>query len=231
MSDIMSTAGDLFSGFDLGGLWSGIGILILVVIICGLLGFAVYFFLTRKRFNKTVTFFKKNPSTGKYYPFASIKAMPIRFTKQGDIVYRLQKPFETRNVLERLTIEVSPGKHWVAYGIDGKIVELEGISDIDKERKEAMVNFIDPNTELSRSAMLEMSRERYEKPSFWEKHGALIINIGAIAVIMVFLYLISGKLIELVGSIGSLLDRSEELLTAQSNILDSLNNLMKSRNI
>jgi hypothetical protein len=76
-----------------------------------------------------------------------------------------------------------------------------------------------------------MSRERYEKPSFWEKHGALIINIGAIAVIMVFLYLISGKLIELVGSISSLLDRSEELLTAQSNILDSLNNLMKSRNI
>ena len=157
--------------------------------------------------------------------------MPIRLDTMGNIVYRLQKPFETKNVIERLKFEVSPNKHWVHVGVDGKFVEIEGINSIDEKRREAGATFRDDNTELGRSSMIELSKERYDKPKFLEKHGALLINVGAITIIMVFLWLIADKLIDLVGSIAGVVQQMGQIQEAQDNILTSLNNLLRTTNL
>jgi hypothetical protein len=227
MADIINQAQGMFGGFGLSNIWSILSYGILFLVIAGVVGFFLYRFLMSKKFNKQITFFKKNASTGKFYPYKTIKAMSIRFDSYGNIVYRLKSPLDTRNVIERLKIEVRPNVHWVAIGKDGKILELEGITDIDKERHEAKTTFIDDPSELARSSMQELARERYDKPKFMEKYGALMVNIGAMAVIMVFLWLIADKLIELVTQIASMLDKMETLQTAQTNILDSLNNLLQ----
>lgn len=91
--------------------------------------------------------------------------------------------------------------------------------------------FTDSNTELGRSSLQQMNKERYEKTSFWKEHATLLINLGAMVVIMVFLWLIADKLITLVGQIGSLLEKAGTLQDAQSNIINSLNNLLTAHNI
>ena len=226
MADMMNTAKGLFGGFNLGTLWTGLGALIIVIIVCGITGFVVYRILTKKKFSKTITFWKYNPLTGEDIAVANIKAMPMRFTKQGDIVFRLQKPFETRNIIERLKNEVKPNNHYVRIMKDGTVREFGGII-FDEQSGTMKASYRDDATELSRSSMLELSRERYDKPKFWEKHGALVVNIGAIAIIMVFLYLIADKLIDLLGGIGGLLEKQESLLEASENIVNSLNNAIK----
>ena len=91
--------------------------------------------------------------------------------------------------------------------------------------------FTDSNTELGRSSLQQMNKERYEKSSWLKEHASLLVNIGAIVVIMVFLWLISDKLITVVNSIGSLVDKMGTLQTAQDNIINSLNNLLKGTNL
>lgn len=230
-TDLISDAKGMLGGFGLNQVWDILTYGIIFIVLAGVVGFFLYRFLMNKKYNKQITFFKKNASTGKFYPVRTVKAMSIRFDKQGNLAYRLKTPFETKTVIERLKVEVRPNVHWVAFGKDGRIIELEGINDIDQERHQANSSFIDDPSELSRSSMLDLSAERYDKPKFMEKYGALLVNIGAIAVIMVFLWLIADKLIDLVSQIGGMLDRMGDLQDAQSNILDSLNNILKQNNL
>ncbi len=76
--------------------------------------------------------------------------------------------------------------------------------------------------------MHQMNKERYEKTSFWKENATLLVNIGAIVVIMVFLWLIADKLIDIVSSVSGVVAEAGKLQEAQSNIIDSLNRLLTS---
>ena len=110
------------------------------------------------------------------------------------------------------------------YCIDGRIVEIIGFTDYDDDRKSVKASFSDENTELGRSSMHQMNKERYEKTSFWKENASLLVNIGAIAVIMVFLWLIADKLISLVGSISGVVKQMGDIQQAQANLIDSMSN-------
>jgi len=231
MADLIQTATGMFGGFDLGSIWTMLSYGLLILVVAGVVIFFLYKHLMNKKFNKTITFWKRNPYTGYLVADRNIKAMTIRLDTFGNLAYRLKTPYETKNLLPKLKIEAKPNVHYVEYCEDGRVVEFAGIGDFDEERKRMNAKFTDQNTELGRSSMQQMNKERYEKTSFWKEHASLLVNIGAIVVIMVFLWLIADKLITLVGSIGGLLDKAGILQESQSNILDSLNNLLTQHNI
>jgi len=91
--------------------------------------------------------------------------------------------------------------------------------------------FSDTNTELARSSMHQMNKERYEKTNFWKEHATMLVNIGAIVIIMVFLFLISKQLITITSSVSGTVAESEKLLESQSNILDSLSKLLNTQGV
>ena len=91
--------------------------------------------------------------------------------------------------------------------------------------------FSDQNTELGRSSMHQMNKERYEKTNFWKEHATMLVNIGAIVIIMVFLFLISKQLINITSSVSGIVTEAGKLQIAQSNIIDSLNRLMNSQGV
>jgi roadblock/LC7 domain-containing protein len=231
MADLIQTATGMFGGFDLGSIWTMLSYGLLILVVAGVVIFFLYKHLMNKKFNKTITFWKRNPYTGYLVADRNIKAMTIRLDTFGNLAYRLKTPYETKNLLPKLKIEAKPNVHYVEYCEDGRVVEFAGILDFDDKRKSMDAKFTDQNTELGRSSMQQMNKERYEKTSFWKEHASLLVNIGAIVVIMVFLWLIADKLITLVGSIGGLLDKAGILQESQSNILDSLNNLLTQHNI
>ncbi len=226
MVDLIESGKSLFGGFSLGSTWQILQYGFILLIVAGAIGFWLYRYLMNKKFNKTITFWRRNPYTHKLIADKNIKAMTVRLDSFGNLGYRLKTPYETKNLLPKLLIEAKPNVHYVEYCIDGKIIEFEGIGDYDDVRREMKAKFSDTNTELARSSMQQMNKERYEKTSFWKEHATLLVNIGAMVVIMVFLWLIADKLIELVGEIGALLEKSGKLQEAQSNIIDSLNNLL-----
>lgn len=231
MADVIATAQGMFGNFSLGGIWTMLSYGLLILVGAGVVIFFLYKHLMNKKFNKTITFWKRNSYTGFLVADRNVKAMTIRLDNFGNLAYRLKKPYETKNLIPKLKIEAKPNQHYVEYCEDGRIVEFAGIQDYDDQRKSMRAKFTDYNTELGRSSMQQMNKERYEKTSFWKEHASLLVNIGAIVVIMVFLWLIADKLVGLIGGINGLLGKMATFQEGQNNILDSLNNLLKSHNI
>ena len=229
--DLVGEVKGLFGGFSFGGILDILGYAILIVVIVGIIAFFIQSRLKKKKFNKTITFWKKNPLTGITIADKSIKAMTVRLDSFGNLGYRLQTPYETKNLMPKLKYEAKPNVHYVEYCEDGRIVENVGIIGYDEERKALKSAFSDHNTELARSSMHQMNKERYEKTSFWKEHATLLVNIGAIVVIMVFLWLIADKLIGITSSVSSTVAEAGKLQEAQSNIIDSLNRLLNSQGV
>lgn len=229
--DITSSAKSLLGGFSFGGAWSLLSYGILFLVIAGVVIFFVSRHLMAKKFNKTITIFRRNSQTGLLVADQTIKAMTIRLDSFGNLGYRLQHPYETKNLIVKLKYEAKQNTHYVEYTRDGKIVEIAGFDDYDDKRKAVGATFMDDNTELGRSSMHQMNKERYEKTSFWKENATLLVNIGAMVVIMVFLWLIADKLIGLVGSIQSLVEKMGTLQDAQNNIINSLNNILNAHGL
>lgn len=225
-TDIVGTTKSLFGGFSIGGIWTTLSYGLLLLIVAGVVTFFVYSHLMKKKFNKNITFWRRNSYTGLLVADKTIKAMTTRLDSYGNLGYKLQTPYETKNLIPRLTIEAKPNTHYVEYCEDGRIVEFAGIQDFDEQRKMMNAKFTDSNTELGRSSLQQMNKERYEKTNFWKEHATLLVNIGAIVVIMVFLWLIADKLITIVNSVSGIVTETGKLLEAQDNILTSLNNLL-----
>lgn len=231
--DLGGQVKSLFSsgGGGFSNLWNYLGYGILALVIAVVVIFFLKGYLTKKKFNKTITFFKRNPMTNKLIADRTIKAMTVRLDDAGTLGYRFQTSYETKNLIPKLVIEQKPNLHYVEYCSDGRIVEIEGFGDYDDQRREYKTRFSDSNTELGRSSLHQMNKERYEKSNFWKENATLLVNIGAIVIIMVFLWLIADKLISLVGQLGSLLDKAGILQDAQSNILNSLNSLLSKQQL
>lgn len=231
MADPLGTAQNLLGGISPGSMWGLMSKFLILLLLVIIFGVVIYMIIMNKKFFKSVTFFRKNASTGKFMPVLKTKAMPIRLDSYGNIAFKLKKPIDTKDTIRRLKLEVSPNTHWVAIGEDGKFMELEGFHDIDMDRREFKAKFRDDEGELGRSSMHNLFDERHDKQSFVEKHGALMINVGAITVIMVFLWLIADKLIELVGQIGGMLVKMGDLVDAQNSVLEALDNIITTSNL
>ena len=230
-TDLMQQGKNLFGGFHVGGIFDILGYVILVIVIMGVVALFVKQYLQKKKFNKTITFFRRNPFTGKLVADKNIKAMTVRLDSFGNLGYKLQSPYETKNLIPKLKYEAKTNVHYVEYCEDGKIVEIIGFGDYDDERKSIKATFSDQNTELGRSSMHQMNKERYEKSNFWKENATLLVNIGAIVVIMVFLWLIADKLITITSSVSGTVAEAGKLQIAQSNIIDSLNRLLNSQGV
>ncbi len=230
-TDLIGQAKGLFGGFGLSSIWNILSYGILLIVVIGVISFFTKQYLQKKKFNKTITFFRRNPFTGLLVADKNIKAMTVRLDTVGNLGYRLQSSYETRNLMPKLKYEAKPNQHYVEYCEDGRIVEIIGFTDYDDQRKSIKATFSDHNTELARSSMHQMNKERYEKTSFWKDHATLLVNIGAIVVIMVFLWLIADKLIDIVSSVSNTVAEAGKLQQAQSNIIDSLNRLLNSEGV
>ena len=230
-ADMIAQGKDLFSGFSFGGIFDMLGYGILLLVVVAVIAFFFKGKMQKKKFNKTITFFKRNPFSGLLVADKSIQAMTVRLDTVGNLGYRLQKSYETRNLMPKLKYECKPNMHYVEYCEDGRIVEIRGFTDFDDERKSISATFSDHNTELARSSMHQMNKERYEKSNFWKDNATLLVNIGAIVVIMVFLWLIADKLITITSAVSEIVKEAGKLQESQSNILDSLNRLLNSQGV
>ena len=109
--DLVGSAKGLFGGFSLGNIWNWLSYGILALVVIGVVAFFLKGFLTKKKFNKTITFFKRNPFTGLLVADRNIKAMTVRLDSIGNLGYRLQAPYETKNLFPKLKYEAKPNQH------------------------------------------------------------------------------------------------------------------------
>jgi len=200
-----------------------ITLFILFVIFALVAGVGLFFWLRWLKFNKKIVIWEK---VGNNWEIVGRdNAMELKYNKMGDTVFFLRK---RRKYLPRPEIQTGRKTYWFAIREDGEWINI-GMKDINLEMKEAGVKYLHPGMAYARSGLYRVMRDSYDKPKFLEKYGVMLINIAAIAIILVFVYLIVDKILQAqdkaMQTQGMVNEGSQKTLDMANKVLAALDNI------
>jgi len=191
-----------------------VGLVILI-----LLGVVAYVIILRLKFNRKIVIFEK--INGKFEPARKDRAMFVRFGIGGDQIFFIKKLKKYVPIPE---LQTGRNTYWFFLRQDGELINFAP-GDFDEQSKRMGAHFLDKEMRYARVSLQGHWKERYDKPKFWEKYGSLIINVIAILIIMVFLFLILDKFLSSLGTIESLMETQQTVLETNNRVLGALDNI------
>lgn len=209
---------------DLTGSASGIGrglvigVTVILVAIIVIIIFA--YFLINKRYKYKIIIFEK--INNRFEPSRRDRGAIIPMSGGGgDTVLYLRKH---KKYLPTPEIQTGRRVYWFAIREDGEWFNI-GIENIDEKFREVGAKFLHQEMRYARTQLMAKIKERYDKPSFWAQYAGIIVNVAAITIIMVFLFLIVGRLLEIMGSVNGAMAVSKDILVETRQLIGSLDNL------
>lgn len=196
------------------GTFGGIALVgVIVIVILGLIGIAVYIVTTRKQYYLKIPVFRLvgNVPTR----VATYCAKPVRFGMAGDMLWRvapnkaMQKPFKIVKWLPVGKLQSAPNEFWYYIREDGEWINFT-LKDIGKEQKEMGVRFVNEDMRLQRLATERLLEQRLMDKTFWEKWGTTIM-------IMIFFLVIAVCMVIIFYQWGKLMDRMTPLVQTMDN--------------
>lgn len=180
-------------------------------------GVIVYFVIRNKKFNKFVVVFEKVGSG--WEVVLRTRAMLKKFGRAGDQVLLLQKG---KKILPRPEIQVGRNNYWYSKREDGEWINI-GLGDIDEKFREVNANFLHPEVRYQRTSIEEgMIKERYENESWWKKNWPMVAGIGVIAILCIFMFLITLKQLDVAktnqGAANSFKEASNQIANATAHL-------------
>jgi len=160
---------------------------IAVVVAIGL-GIGIYWFMNYLKYNKKVMIFRKVGTM--IMPIASDKACFERVGAGGDYWCRTKK---TKKILPRPKIQMGKNEFWFYEREDGEWINFS-LSDFDEKMKSAGAYYVDEDMRLQRLGIQKNLQERFNKISFWDKYGGMIMSIIFILIITVCLVILFSKM-------------------------------------
>lgn len=151
------------------------------IIIAGLLGWLFYYYLQQKRFNLKLVLFKNVGGTS--LPVDKDKGMFQRIGMGGDY-WLIAKKF--KKILPRPRIQMAKNEYWFFERSDGEWINFS-LKDLDKQMKKAEAYYVDEDMRLQRLGIQKNLQDRFQKVSWWQQYGGLVMNLAFLAVITVLL--------------------------------------------
>lgn len=208
--------------FDTSGVGKGIFIVIAIAFVVSLLGLVFFFALRHLKFNKKIVIWKK--INGRYEIVKKDKAQEVSLKGTGDTIFYLRR---FKKYLPTPRIQTGRNVFWYVVREDGEWINI-GMGDIDEKFREIGAHFLDSEMRYARTQLQGHIKERYDKPKFWAQYGALIINVAAITIIMVFLFLIIQDMQGLSQSVVSAVDAAAKVNAETARILGAVDTVMGS---
>jgi len=201
------------SKFDIGlgdvGNVLALGLICLLII--GLVGFLVYYFMNKKKFRYTIPLYalvgNRPTRIGMY------KAKEIPMGKAGD---RLWYCKGIKKYIQPAQIQSANGEFWHWQRSDGEWINF-ALEDLDEKFQKAGVKYIQQDVRLARLATDRLLEQRLMNKNFWEKWGVVIgyaVFFLVIAVSMVIIFYQFSKVVEtmgqLIGQVDTILQRESK---------------------
>ncbi len=181
--------------FDTSGIGKGILLVIIIGFIVAVLSISFFFLLRYFKFNKKIIIWEK--INNRYEITKRDKAQQMSLRGTGDTIFYLRK---FKKYLPTPRIQTGRNVFWYVIREDGEWINI-GMGDIDQKFREVGAYFLDSEMRYARTQLQGHIKDRYDKPKFWSQYGALIVNVAAITIIMVFLFLIVQDLQDVMGSV------------------------------
>jgi len=195
-------------------------ILVFVIGIIGaILGFISYTVYMKKKFNKNIVVFEKVGKT--IEPTRKDTACIMPWGEGGDTIFFSRK---SQKYLPTPRIQTGRNTYWYFIREDGEWINF-GVEDIDEHMRELKAHFLDKEMRYARTAIQKNLRDRFQKISFWEKYGGLIVWTVLILVTGVAMWLIFDKWLEVSNALVDAVKAAKEVVESAKQILGVIDSM------
>jgi len=221
ISDITDKIPDL--GIDAGQVFGALAWIAIIVVLGIIAGITTWIVMTSRKFNKKIIVFEK--VGGRYEQTGSYRAMITKLGDSGDTVLYIKK---IKKFVPTPSIQTGRNVYYFFIRKDREWINA-GIEDFDEKSREMKVYFLDKEMRYARASLQKNLRERYVKLSFLEKYGGLIVWTTLCVVIIIGFILFMDKMLEITGSIDSMMktagEETEKVLQAVEEVTNKLDNV------
>ena len=196
-------------------LW-GLGLLVLV----GMLALIAWLVIRHIKYKFKVVIFEK--VGGKFQATVRDRAMSIPYGLGGDRVFYMRK-LKRKEPMPQ--IQAGRNIYWFFMREDGELINFEP-GDFDEQARQMGARFLDKEMRYARVSLQSHFKERFDKPKFWDKYGALIVQVGVILVMMVFLYLIIDKILEYTTTLKAIAEIQSQIQEMNLKVLNAMEQVM-----
>jgi len=186
-----------------------IGSILFSIIVVG--GVILLFYILK--FNKKAVIFEK--VNNRIVPTINSKACFEKVGRAGDRMFYIKS---LKQYTKDASIQMGKNTFWFYKREDGELINFE-LKDLDEIMKQAGAFYVDFDMRMHRLGIEKNLKERHLKEKFWDKYGAMIMNILAFMIIVVCMVIFFWQLNKVMGSLKSLIDAMNGYIQAFNNIV------------
>lgn len=201
-------------------LWAGIIIFILVV-----LTIIAYFLIIWWRYKAKVEIWEKVGGIPK-----RVKTTRGRFVRYGDVgdrVFFIRKP---KLIVPVPEFQAGDNTYLFYVRSDGELMNFQP-EDFDEIQKKLGAKFLHKEMRYARVSLAEKFKERFDKQSWFEKYGAIAVNVIAVIILLVFVFLILDKVFSAASQLNRALELTAQLQQENARVISLLDQLVSNSGI
>jgi len=165
-------------------------IFLIIILVAVLLTLGVIWLLNFIKFNQKIVLFRT--IGGKPIPAFSDKGIIERVGMGGDYWLRTKR---SKKVVPRPKIQITKNTFWFFERNDGEWINFS-LSDIDEKMKEGNAFYVEEDMRLQRLGIQKNLDARFNKITFWQKYGGMIVTIIYLLIITICLVMLFSKMEE-----------------------------------
>ncbi len=201
------------------GVISAVVWVIFFLIFCIGSGVITFIIMRNKKFNKVILLYEN--INGRFEPTMKLKAMNINIGDAGDQVLYISK---IKKYIPTPSIQTGRNIYYFCIREDGEWFNF-GVEDINEKFREMNAWFLDKEMRHTRTALQKNLKERFQKLTFLEKYGGLMVWTALVAIIGVSVFLWFDKMIELTGSVDTVVKASAKVVESSEKLISKLSNV------
>ncbi len=203
-------------GRSVGGFVQGLIFLIIIgVIVAGI----VYYFASKKQYNKTIHIFEE--IAGKAVPVRIDKAKEIILPNTSIRAYYLKKG---KVFLPRPSIQTGVGHYWFFIRKDGEWINV-GIENLNTKLNELKIHYDHTDMRMANASLKKLIEKNYKKLN-WLKEYAPYIAIGILVLMLgITAFLIINQVKPISSSFTAAASASEIVATKLAEVVTSMDNI------
>lgn len=182
-------------------------------------GIVTFIIMRQRKFNKRIEVYEK--INGKWERTMVLRAMFMNIGDAGDQVLYVSK---VKKFLPMPSIQTGRNTYWYVIREDKEWINV-GLEDIDEKFREAGAWFLDKEARHARTALQKNLKDRFQKLTFLEKYGGLMVWTVLVLVIGVSVWLWFDKMIELSSSVDKVVKLAADVLEKSGNVVTKLDNV------
>lgn len=180
----MSSFTQYLPSVSMEGASSFILVLVGAVLFCGALCVVAYLVILHLRYNKKIKVFKKVGL--QIIPVAEDKGWEERLEMAGDTWLRVRK---SKKILPTPSIQMGKNEYWYYVREDGEWINFR-LGNFDEQMRELGAYFVDMDMRLQRLGIRKNIQDRFNKVTFWQKYGGMIMSVVYILVVTICLVIL-----------------------------------------